>query len=1044
MHCAAATTSDAPLPPLLEAESQQVLIDFNNTAAPYPTDRCIHHLFEQQAANTPTATALIFDNQYLTYQQLNTRANQVAHYLLSLGVGVESLVGICMQRSPEMIIGMLGILKAGAAYVALDPAYPKARLAFMLEDAATPVLLTQQELLESLPGSQARRVCLDSDWDVIAQALPGNPLQAPAQHNLAYILYTSGSTGRPKGVAIEHRSVVAFLSWAQSVFPPAELAGTLAATSICFDLSVFEIFLPLSCGGAIILAENAIALPSLAARDQVTLINTVPSAMSALVNVEGIPANVQVVNLAGEPLSNKLVQDIYRLDSVKKVYNLYGPSEDTTYSTYVLTEKGAQHNPTIGRPISNTQVYIVDPQLYPLPIGAAGELCLAGDGLARGYLNRPDLTAERFLDNPFGAGRLYKTGDLARYLPDGNIEYLGRLDHQVKVRGYRIELGEIETALEQHPAVDKAAVLALPDQQGEKQLLAYVVARTEAVETLAQQADTQEHVAIWQTVYEETYRKTPLAADPTFNISGWKSSYTGEQIPAEDMREWVEQTVARILALQAGRILEIGCGTGMLLARVAPHCSAYVGADFSGTALEYIRDMQKIVPGLEHVTLLERGADELDDFSAAGFDAIVINSVLQHFPDVDYLVRVLQGVTRLIKPGGHIFVGDVLNLLMLETFHTSVQLYRAADYDSVAQLRHDIHQQIELDKDLQLAPAFFAALPAHIPSLSHVQILPKAGRTHNQLTRFRYDAVLHVGGAPPAAAELQWLDWQRLKLSSGELQNRLAASPPTLALRNIPNARLHAETHALSWLKEADQAETIANLRAFIAQQPSVGVEIADLAALAAASGYRVEFSWLNTDARGTFDAIFIRQDQPDRPMIFAATEAKRRSLAEYANHPQRANLNRQLIPQLRANLEEKLPHYMMPMVFTVLEQLPLSPTGKIDRKALALIPVEWDIASEDAVLPHDPFEQMLVEIWAEALNQHHIGVEDDFFARGGNSLKVMMVTNKLQRYLNRQLPPLAIFDAPTVSQYASLLRGLYPGIDGQICADGQREEGEI
>src|SRR5262245_5329106 len=464
-----------------EAEQQRLLAVWNNTAAPYPTDRCMHHLFEEQVACTPDATALIFEDQRWTYGELNRRANQLAHHLRALGVGPETLIGICTHRSPDMLVGMLGILKAGGAYVALDPAYPKVWQAFMIEDAAMPIVLTQQDVLDSLPVTQTQLISLDSDWSTIAQAAETNPGVPMDPRHLAYILYTSGSTGRPKGVAIEHHSVVVFLTWAHAVFPPDALAGTLAATSICFDLSVFEIFVPLTCGGTVILAENAIALPTLPARDLVTLINTVPSAMTALVNVDGVPGSVRIVNLAGEPLPNKLVQDVYHLGTVQKVYNLYGPSEDTTYSTFVLAEKGATKNPTIGRPISNTHVYIVDKHLQLTPIGIPGELCLGGDGLARGYLKRPELTASRFIHNPFGVGRLYRTGDIARYLPDGSIEFLGRMDDQVKIRGFRIELGEIESVLAQHPAVQETVVMAREARPGDTRLVAYLISSGPAV-----------------------------------------------------------------------------------------------------------------------------------------------------------------------------------------------------------------------------------------------------------------------------------------------------------------------------------------------------------------------------------------------------------------------------------------------------------------------------------------------------------------------------------------------------------------------------------
>ena len=559
-------------PSLTEAERRRVLYEWNDNAVPYPKDLYLHQLFESQARLTPDAVALICGREQITYGELDRRADHLAQRLIALGVGSETLVGVCTGRAPHMIVGLLGILKAGGAYVALDPAYPKVRQAFMIEDSAMPVLLTERELMDSLPVSDATLLYLDDGADRIEPrgAIPNALFD---QRNLAYVLYTSGSTGRPKGVAIDHRSVVAFLSWAQSVFSPAELAGVLAATSICFDLSVFEIFLPLSCGGTIILAESALALPTLEARSHVTLINTVPSAMTALVNVGAVPPSVRVVNLAGEPLPNRLVQDIYRLGFVDKVYNLYGPSEDTTYSTFVLTENGATTQPTIGRPISNTQAYILDEHLRPLPIGMAGELCLGGDGLACGYLHQPELTAERFLSNPFGEGRIYRTGDLARFLPDGAIEFLGRLDHQVKVRGHRIELGEIETALEEHVAVEKAVVLALPNQQGEKELVAYLVATSSGVDAPAAESDTDntsEHVSLWRSLYEETYRQGSVASDPTLNTTGWVSSYTGEPIPTAEMRSWVENTVACILDLQPDAVLEIGCGTGMLLARVAP------------------------------------------------------------------------------------------------------------------------------------------------------------------------------------------------------------------------------------------------------------------------------------------------------------------------------------------------------------------------------------------------------------------------------------------------------------------------------------------
>ncbi|WP_424101436.1 amino acid adenylation domain-containing protein [Moorena producens] len=483
---AAVETTERPiskLPLMKEAELEQILVEWNNTKIDYPTDKCIHQLFEAQVEKTPDAVAVVFEEEKLTYSELNNQANQLAHYLQKLGVRSEVLVGICAERSLLMIVGMLGILKAGGAYVPLDPSYPSERLAYTLEDAAAPVLLASESVLDSLPEHQAKIVCLDTIGETITNEGTDNPDSQVTPENLAYVIYTSGSTGKPKGVAIEHHSPVAFCYWATQVFTIKELAAVLASTSICFDLSVFEIFVTLSQGGQVILAQNALALPNI--KSEITLINTVPSVITELSSINAIPDSVKVINLAGEPFSNQLVQRLYQQENIQSVYNLYGPSEYTTYTTFTLLKKGTTTEPTIGRPIANTQVYILDSHLQPVPIGVAGELYIGGDGLARGYHNRPELTAEKFIPNPFDnstSTRLYKTGDLARYLPDGNIAFIGRIDHQVKIRGFRIEMGEIEAFVSQYPDVKENVVIAQSDPAGGKRLVVYIVPKQESTQ----------------------------------------------------------------------------------------------------------------------------------------------------------------------------------------------------------------------------------------------------------------------------------------------------------------------------------------------------------------------------------------------------------------------------------------------------------------------------------------------------------------------------------------------------------------------------------
>jgi amino acid adenylation domain-containing protein len=462
---------------LLSARERfQLLTEWNDTRADYPQAECINQLFEAQVERTPDAVAVACASELLTYQELNRRANQLARHLRLSGVSAETRVGICMERSANLVIGLMGIAKAGGTYVPLDIAYPKERFDFMLADAQVSILVTQQSMADKLRAPERMLVCLDTDADAIRKQVGENLARNVSSQNLAYVIYTSGSTGVPKGVAIEHRSTIAFLHWARTIFPPEDIEGTLASTSICFDLSVFELFFPLSWGGKIILVENALHLPEVE-NSNVTLINTVPSAMAELARLNAIPASVRTVNLAGEPLHNRLAQQVYEHETIERVFNLYGPSEDTTYSTFTLTQRGASDEPTIGRPISNTQAYVLDEQLNPRPVGVAGELHIGGDGLARCYLNRPSLTAEKFIPNPFGGepgARLYKTGDLARFLPAGEIEFLGRLDHQVKIRGFRIELGEIEAVLGEHAGVREVVVLD-SYSSGDRHLVAYVV-----------------------------------------------------------------------------------------------------------------------------------------------------------------------------------------------------------------------------------------------------------------------------------------------------------------------------------------------------------------------------------------------------------------------------------------------------------------------------------------------------------------------------------------------------------------------------------------
>jgi amino acid adenylation domain-containing protein len=478
--------SDLPL--LTQPERQQLLVEWNDTQVAYPKDVCIHQLFEAQVEQTPEAVAVVFEDQQLTYGELNRRANQVAHHLRSLDVGPNSLVGICVERSLEMIVGLLGILKAGGAYVPLDPAYPQERLAFMLEDASVPVILTQRQLVESLPKHQARIVCLDTDWEIIEGQREENPGCSLTPENLAYVIYTSGSTGKPKGVLVPHSGVSNLATAQIRIFNVQPNSRVLQFASLSFDASVSEVVMALLAGATLVMGTRDSLLPGATLikllRDFAVTTVTLPPSVLAVLPANELPA-LRTIIVAGEACSRDLFA---KWSSGRRFFNAYGPTESTVCAT-IAECTDSSDSPPIGRPIANIQVYILDAQLQPVPIGIPGELYIGGAGLARGYINEPELTAYRFILNPFTneqGSRLYKTGDRARYLPDGNIEFLGRLDDQVKIRGFRIELGEIEAVLGQHPAVQETVVVVREDIPGSKRLIAYVVVNQTSAPTVSQ------------------------------------------------------------------------------------------------------------------------------------------------------------------------------------------------------------------------------------------------------------------------------------------------------------------------------------------------------------------------------------------------------------------------------------------------------------------------------------------------------------------------------------------------------------------------------
>jgi amino acid adenylation domain-containing protein len=1016
-------------PLLSEEERDQLSIAFNATQADYPRSLGVHQLFEQQVERTPDAIAAFDGQAQFTYSELNRHANQLAHFLKGRGVRAETLVGICMERSLDMLVSVLGVLKAGGAYVPIDPAYPKDRIALVVQDAELPLLLTQQILVEELPAQVARVVCVDSEWPAIATESEQNLSSDISPGNLAYVIYTSGSTGKPKGVQIEHGAVVNFLSSMQRE-PGMDGDDVLVAvTTLSFDIAALELYLPLTVGAKVAIASREQAsdgrqLMNLMQQCEVSVMQATPATWRLLMDSgwKGDPA--LKILCGGEALPRELAERL--LPRCAELWNMYGPTETTIWSAVYRVQDLVWTLAPIGRPIANTQMYVVDKYGQLVPRGVAGELLIGGDGVARGYWNRPELNQEKFVPDCFRSvegPRLYKTGDLVRYLPDGNLQYLSRMDNQVKIRGFRIELGEIESVLTEHEGVQQSVVVAREDGPGNQQLVAYVVAdpNYRGAADQGQNEAAREQLQQWEAAWDDTYKQADPAAEASFNIAGWNSSYTGQPIPENEMREWVENTVDRINTLAPRRILEIGCGTGLLLFRLAPRCEHYQGIDFSPSALNYIREQltQKNDHALP-ITLTQGAADNFTGVEAGSFDTVVMNSVVQYFPNADYLFRALERALEAVGTNGTIFVGDVRSLPLLEAFHAAVQLHQASSSMSCKEILQRAHRRVAQEEELVIDPAFFETLPHHLPRISSVEVLLKRGHSLNEVTQFRYDVVLRIGDTPQASSECTWLDWQKQSLTISQVRSTLETKEPDLlGLTAVPNARIWSAVQTLAQLQREDAPDSAGKLRSILREPDVALIEPEDLYGLGASLPYSVTVRWSAMGSDGTCDVVFRRKGTPHTTVGGPGAKTAAGTWQSYVNDPIKNRAVRNLMPELRHWLSQRLPQYMVPSAVVVLDSLPLTPNGKVDRRALPAP----DLGRHGQVVgARNEVERVLVETWQELLGIDPIGVTDNFFELGGHSLLATQVISRVGRELNLELPLRDLFEHPTIAGLAKII----------------------
>ncbi|MFJ4686580.1 amino acid adenylation domain-containing protein [Streptomyces sp. NPDC088789] len=964
-------TPVARLPLMPEDEYHQVVHGWNDTAHTVPA-KTWPAFFAEQVRTRPDAVALVLADERLTYAELDERANRLAHALLARGAGPERIVALALPRSTDLIVAEVAVLKSGAAYLPIDHDYPADRIAYMLGDARPVCMVTTAQTARDLPGEDGMAV-LELDSPAASAELATRPAHDPTDTDrggpltvlhAAYVIYTSGSTGRPKGVVLAHSGVAKLLATQSERFGIGPHSRVLQFASPGFDVAFWDLCLGLLSGGRLVVVPAELRVPAAPLADYahahgITFMILPPALLAALPEDVRLPPTATL--LAGtERVSPELVG---RYARGRMMFNAYGPTEATTNSTLGRCDPDTPAGAIvpIGVADPGTRAYVLDAHLRPVPAGVTGELYLGGAGLARGYLGRPDLTAERFVADPFGAPgeRLYRTGDLVRRRADGRLEFLGRADAQIKIRGFRIEPGEIESVLRGHPAVDQVTVVAREDRPGDRRLAAYVVP---ALDTPgAPDAETQ--VEEWRELHELLYS---AAGTESFreNFAGWNSMYDGTPIPVEEMREWRAATVDRVReAGPARRVLEIGVGSGLILSRVAPDCESYWGTDLSTRAVAALRDQVAADPRLTgRVELRAQPAHVRDGLPVGFFDTIVVNSVAQYFPSADYLRRVIGDAARLLAPGGRIFLGDLRNLRLLRTLRAAVETRRAGGSDDKNALRAAVERSVRWEGELLLDPDFFGGLDGFT-----ADVRLKRALWHNELSRYRYDVVLSP--APPTALpDGRETPWSSLGGLPG-LADLLASRPPRVRVTGVPNARLTDDLADL-WRLEGSGHEA------------APGADPEEVAALAGEYGYAAALTWTGGADDGAFDAV-LALDGP-------VTGAYRPSGGfPHANRPAPFRDVAALMRTLRAHAADRLPDHMVPSAFVPLHALPVTPSGKIDARAL---PVPDYAALSSGRPPRTAREQLLCGLYAEVLGLTSVTAEDDFLALGGDSISAIQL----------------------------------------------------
>lgn len=999
-------------------------------------NKTIHQFFETQVIKNPKDIAVVCGNVKLTYNELNFRANKLAHYLIdNYQIKPDELIAIYLDKSEYVLIAILAILKSGGAYVPINAAYPNERTKYILWDTRPQIILTneiyQYKLQDILNFNSTSRTSKQNfiNCDIlaidskrvnltIAKQSRHNIKNKPLLMNLAYVIYTSGTTGKPKGVMITHNSLVNYYNNVKErIFTDSHMVMDYS-TNISFDLTVTSTICALCNGYTINVYEGSLqdidSYKNHLIKNDINIVKMVPSYFELIIDT--IPnTNIRTVILGGEKVSSSILEKIEKLDI--EIYDEYGPTETTVGACLAkinvgINQFGSPNN--IGKPYNNYSAYVLDKNLSLIPTGAIGELYIGGVGLSRGYWNNPELTLEKFIPNPFQASskdtssvnqKIYQTGDLVRWLPNGNLEYIGRNDCQIKIRGYRIEPEEIEKCINNYPGIKQSVVISSDNINGDwlakdKYLIGYYVKDLDIKDS-----DNENYIKNWRNLYDSTYSE--LSYDNfKEDIIGWTSSYTGKIIDKKDMLEWRDETVKRIKNLNPNVILEIGSGSGLLLFSLINSCQYYYATDFSAIAVSYT---EKLINHLSHhnkakAIRCDAGSLPYKTFSKK-YDTVILNSVIQYFPSLEYFEIVLSKLIDNMCSSGQIFIGDIRDFRLLDCFYFSILKFKTEKVSA-----DEIEHHFRREKELLITPAYFLNLKDKNLFITNVELLPKLGNATNEMNCYRYDVVLHINKTENPKYEI--VDIKDFE-STIDIKTCLLKQDKKLYIK-YPNKRIWADYIQCTKLYKKDDR----GLGLSIKSQQILTLK--ELQQLCLENGYVAKFYldaidplYINIVALKTnklkIKNILIKYvDLPSTP---------------FSNNPLQnlKLLESQHTDELRSYLESMLPDYMVPNHLVLLDKIPLSINGKLDNRRL---PNPIIANTDDYYPPRNELENQLCKIFSQVLGVSisAIGIKNDFFLLGGNSILAIKLVSIINSTFKCQLKISHVFAIKTVEKLAVIV----------------------